>query len=123
MKVALFANGWNAENVDNFIDGFNEFFSNGDTDLFVFTSYSGSVESIERNEAEDSIYSLPDMSFFDAAIIFGSGIKDTNKIPQIIDRCKEANVPVIVQGIKVDGVSTVTIDNYIGMKKTMCSFN
>ena len=49
MKVALFVNGWNAENVDNFIDGFNEFFSNGDTDLFVFTSYSGSVESIERN--------------------------------------------------------------------------
>lgn len=59
-KVALFVNGWNGDNIDNFIDGFNSLFSKDDIDLFVFTSYSGSVDSEKMNEAEDSIYSLAD---------------------------------------------------------------
>lgn len=115
-KVALFVNGWNGENIDKFIDGFNGYFSDDDIDLFVFTSYSGSVDSVKKNEAEDSIYSLADMSFFDAAIIFGSGIKSDDSLSKIINKCKQAGVPVILQGAEADGVSTVTIDNNIGMK-------
>ena len=119
MRVALFVNGWNGENVDNFIDGFNGFFSDDDIDLFVFTSYSFASDSVERNVSEDSIYSLPDISFFDVAIIFGSGINSDDVASQIINRCKESGVPVILQGIEMYGVSTVTVDDRIGMR-TLC---
>lgn len=115
-KVALFVNGWNGENVDNFIEGFNGCFTNDEVDLFVFTSYSTNVNSMEEHDAEDSIYSLPNMSFFDAVIIYGAGIKSESAITDIIRRCKEADVPVILQGVDSDEVTSVTVDNYIGMK-------
>lgn len=117
LKVALFVNGWNGENVDNFIDGFNGFFSNENVDLFVFTSFSTTVSSAKMQDVEDSIYSLPNVSFFDAVIIFGAGIKSENAIPDIISKCKMANVPVIVQGIESEEATTVTVDNYVGMKE------
>ena len=71
-KVALFVNGWNGENVDSFIEGFNGYFTNEEVDLFVFTSYSTTISSIKMHDAEDAIYDLPDMAFFDAVIIFAS---------------------------------------------------
>lgn len=115
-RVALFVNGWNGENVDSFIEGFNGCFNNGDADLFVFTSYS-TTGSVELYDVEDSIYSLPDISFFDAVIVFCSGIKSESVITDIVGRCKEADVPVILQGVESDEVSSVTVDSYVGMKE------
>lgn len=116
-KVALFVNGWNGENIDNFLDGFNSFFSNDDVDLFVFTSYSTNAGIMEaQHGAENSIYSLPDVSFFDAVIIYGAGIKSESVIIDIINKSKEAGVPVVLQGVDSDEVSSVTVDNYVGMK-------
>lgn len=115
-NVALFVNGWNGENVDSFIDGFKSYFSNDVVDLFVFTSFSLMIDGAEKNKAEDAIYSLPDMSFFDVAIIYGSGINSDEVIKKLIERCKKADVPVILQGIEEEGVTTVTVDGYVGMK-------
>ena len=115
-KVALFVNGWNGENVDNFINGFNSYFPNNDVDLFVFTSFSLTVDSEEMNKAEDAIYSLPDISFFDAVIIYGAGINSDDLIVQIVDKCKEAEVPFILQGVEAEGITTVNVDCNIGMK-------
>ncbi len=117
IKVALYVNGWNGENVDNFITGFNGFFTSDAADLFVFTSYATSIGGDEIFDAENAIYSLPEVSFFDAVIIFGSGIKDERVITTIIEKCKEADVPVVLQGIESEEVSSVIVDNYVGMKK------
>lgn len=117
IKVALFVNGWNGENVDNFIAGFNGSFLNGEADLFVFTSYSTSVNSMNTSDAEDSIYLLPDMSFFDAAIVYGDGIKSEWAIPELVRRCKAADVPVILQGVDREDTSTVNVDSFLGMKE------
>ncbi len=115
-KVALFVNGWNGENVDSFIDGFNGYFKDSNIDLFVFTSFALTVNSEGIINSENAIYSLPDVSFFDVAIIYGSGFNSDELISQIIKRCKDAEVPVILQGVDADGVSTVTVDNYTGMR-------
>lgn len=115
-KVALFANGWNGENLDFFIKGFQEYFTDNDVDLFVFASHMLSGYNPALRSSEDSIYDLPDYSFFDAVIIYGSGMNLDNEIPRFLQKCKEADVPVILQGGDVSGVSSVTIDNYVGMK-------
>ena len=44
-------------------------------------------------------------------------INSENAIPDIIRKCKIANVPVIVQGVDVEDVTSVTVDNYVGMKE------
>lgn len=115
-KVALFANGWNGENLDEFIVGFNEYFANAEVDLFVFTSYMLTDQSLAMCNAEDSIYDLPDYSIFDAAIVFGAGMH-SELLADLTQKCQEADVPVIIQGNDIPGISSVTIDNIIGMKE------
>jgi len=115
-KVALFANGWNGENLDFFIKGFNEYFANNDVDLFLFTSHMLSGYSLAVHNAEESIYDLPDYSFFDAVVVYGSGMNCDDEITHFIEKCKDADVPVVLQGIDVEGIPSVTIDNYVGMK-------
>jgi len=115
-KVALLANGWNGENLDNFIKGFNEFFVNDEVDLFVFTSLALGSQSPVLRRSEDSIYSLPEFSFFDVVIVFCSGINSDEIVYKVIEKCKVADVPVILQGEDQDGISSVTLDNQVGMK-------
>lgn len=115
-RVALFANGWNGENLDFFINGFNEYFTDGDVDLFVFNSHMLTAQHQELRDSEDSIYDLPDYSFFDAAVVYGSGRNTADVLTRFVEKCKAADVPVILQGMDVEGISSVTIDNYAGMK-------
>lgn len=114
-KISLFANSWNSENLDNFIMGLRDAFDN-DADIFVFSSAASFSQSPSLMDAENSIFFMPDYSFFDAAIILGSGITSYDTTKKIMERFREANIPIVVQGMDEDGVSSVTIDNYIGMK-------
>ncbi len=116
-KVALFVNGWNGENVDSFLEGFNNYLINSSIDIFVFTSYALTVHTQAMIDSENKIYDLPDISFFDVAVIYGSGFNSDELESQIINRCKEAGVPVILQGAEIEGVSTVTVDNCVGMRE------
>ena len=115
-KIALIANAWNGENLDAFICGCQAFCDEEEFDLFVFTSYSLTSFSHERQDAENSLYSMPDYSFFDAAIILGSGINKHDGFGDIVARCKEAGIPVVVQGFDAEGLPSVTISNYTGMR-------
>lgn len=54
--------------------------------------------------------------FFGAAILLGSGITVYKTTEKIIQKFKKANIPIVIQGIDVEGISSVTIDNYVGMK-------
>ncbi len=115
-KVALFVNGWNGENLDNFIIGLKDVWGDS-ADVFVFSSAASFSQSLAVMKAENSIFFMPDYSFFDAAIVFGSGITSQDITNQIVKEFKEADVPVVVQGIDMEGISSITIDNYVGMKE------
>lgn len=116
-KVALFANGWNTENLENFVTGLEESFEKDGIDLFVFTSYASYSQDEITRRAEQSIHEMPDYSTFDVIIIFGSGMNSNELVEQILKRSKEVGVPVILQGEDADGVSSVTVNNYVGMKE------
>lgn len=115
-KIAFFANSWNGENLDNFICGLRDVFGD-EADVFVFSSSASFSQDLLVRDAENSLFFMPDYSFFNAAIILGSGITSYETTELIIQKCKEVNVPVVVQGIEVAGTSSVTIDNYTGMKE------
>lgn len=115
-KIALFANGWNGENLDNFINGLNDIFDEDGIDLFVFSSYATYSQDEFTRNSENSIYGVADYSFFDAAIVYGSGMNSNGAFDEILRKCKEADIPVVVQGEEVDGLSSVTVNNYVGMR-------
>ena len=62
-KIAVFANGWNGENLENFIDGMKESFPADSVDIFLFMSYAAySVNEMGR-KAENAIYFLYYLKF------------------------------------------------------------
>ena len=115
-KIALFANGWNNENLDNFLKGFKSTFGE-EIDIFVFSSFSAySMDEVNR-ACENSIYDLPDYSMFDAAVVYGAGMNSDAKLAEVLRKCREANLPVAVQGVEAEGFSSVTVNNYAGMRQ------
>ncbi|MBQ0000052.1 MAG: substrate-binding domain-containing protein [Clostridiales bacterium] len=116
-KIALCANGWNSENLDSFVTGFHDYFINDEADLFVLNSHALYSQAPIVRDLENAIFTLPEYSFFDAVIIAGAAINSTDAVAEITRKCNEADVPVILQGEEAEGVSSVNIDNYVGMRE------
>ena len=73
-RIAVFANGWNAENLSNFMMGLEKSAKPESMDFFVFLSFASYGYNELNRKAEALVYELPDLKSFDALIIFGPGL-------------------------------------------------
>ena len=116
-KIAIYANGWGAENVALFIKGIEYYLSDKDTDLFTFLSYGFYSMSKADEDAENSVFGIVDIDRFDGAIVFSNGLNNTSVAFDIVCRAKKAGIPVVSLGIHFDGASFVNVNNYVGMRE------
>lgn len=116
-KIAVMANGWNSENLSNFMVGLMNAIPEEFADFFIFLGYGtyGYPENAKR--AENVIYDLPDLKKYDAIIIFGPGLNFQDVIEKIQKDADEAGLPVISIGLKHPGHYYIGADNYVGMKE------
>lgn len=114
-RIALFANGWNNENVLLFINGLQKNLPECFVDIFTFISYEsfGMPNNLRLNHG--AIFTLPDLSTFDAAIVFYPGLNFSDSINYIYDAIDKANIPAISIGNKRDGYINISGENYSGM--------
>ena len=115
-KIAVFTTGWGAEILGQFLDGMMNELKTENADLFMFLCYAAYADSPEKRQGGLNIYNLPDMHDFDGAVVFGSGLDWKDTVDNIIERCKEAGIPVIMQGSRREGLSFVGSDNYQAVK-------
>lgn len=115
-KIALFTTGWSVEILTQFVSDMQNELSSDNADIYLFLCYAAYTDSPARRQGELNMFNLPDMKDFDGAVIFGSGLDYADRIDNIISRCKEAGVPVVMQGARRDGVSYVGADNYQAVK-------
>ncbi len=113
-RVAVFANGWSAENLCGFLGALKEGLEGTSTDLYVFMGYD--AFGIPNIESECSIYDLPDPKFYDAVVFFVPGMDFAKVNERIIDRCHQAGVPLICVGKVMDDAISIYTDQYKGMK-------
>ena len=114
-RVALFANGWTAENLVNFINGLVNDLKKDSVDIYLFTCYSSyGMDPMER-KSESMIYALPKLDSFDAAVIFGPGLNFTDDIEMIFSSIEEAKIPAISIGLPHDSFTCISVDNHPGM--------
>lgn len=119
-KVAVFANGWNRENLYRCIQGIYAGAPKGVMDFYIFLSYTAYNMSDVLQKSLSSIYELPDLSLFDAVIIFYPGLNFRESIRLIVEKARKSGLPVVCIGAKYDGFYFVGVDNYTGMKE-LCS--
>ena len=115
-RIAILANGWNSENLSNFLMGITGAAAKESMDFFVFLSYASYGYNEISKKAEGLIYELPDLKSFDAIVIFGPGLNFPEVIEKIQNLADEAGVPVVSIGIRHKGHYYIGADNYLGMK-------
>ncbi|MCQ2496215.1 MAG: diguanylate cyclase [Lachnospiraceae bacterium] len=115
-KIAVFANGWNSENLYHYMTGVTEALPENDADLFVFLSHGAYGMDDDFRGSEKLIYSLPDLTTFDGVLIFGAGLNFPDAINEICTYCDDAKIPVVSMGIRHPGYKYIGNNNYVGMK-------
>lgn len=118
-KVAIFANGQNTENLYRFVDGLYNASAPDSIDYYMFMCHALYSNSPSDRKSMFTIYDLPQLETFDAAIIFNPGLNFSDAIEKIIFNLKEANIPVISVGLNYPGFYSIDVDNYVGMT-TLC---
>lgn len=114
-RVALFANGWTAENLVNFINGLVNDLKKESVDIYLFTCYSSYGMDPTERKAESMIYALPKLDSFDAAVIFGPGLNFSDDIEMIFSSIEKAKIPAISIGLPHDSFTCISVDNHPGM--------
>lgn len=112
-KIAVFTTGWCSEILSQFLTGMQKSLIKEKVDIFLFLCYPTYIDTPAIKRGELNIFSLPDLRNFDGVVIFGSGLDFHNIIENIINRSKEAGIPVIIQGAKHEGTHYVGSDNYV----------
>ena len=111
-KIAVFTTGWCCEILSQFLTGMEESLSTEKADIFLFLGYAMYSDRPANRQGDLNIFRLPDLSDFDGAVIFGSGLYFAGEPEAIINRCNEAGIPIIVQGARFDGTYFIGSDNY-----------
>jgi len=116
-KIAVYANGWSADNLSLFLRGIENFLSDKDTDLFTFLSYGFYSMAPTDEAAENMVFDIVDIDRFDGAIVFSNGLNNNVCAEKLVNRALKANVPVVSLGLRFPGASFVNVNSYIGMRE------
>lgn len=114
-KIALFANNWNSDNLMTFLEGFQKALPKNYADVFMFLASNTYGRSEVYNKSECAIHFLPDLTSFDAAIVFSQGLNSNEVRDKIYEKCREARIPTVCIGDKAPDFYGVLVDNKTGM--------
>ena len=116
-KVAVFLNGWNSENAYRFMDGLTKNTPENTIDYYVFVCHAVYSLSEAEIKSMSTIFDLPDLRKFDAAIMFTPGLNFTDVINHLVEKLERSGIPVICVGMQHPGFYCVEINNYNGMRQ------
>ncbi|MBO4651927.1 MAG: GGDEF domain-containing protein [Lachnospiraceae bacterium] len=116
-KVAVFVNGWNAENVYRYLDGLSKHTPDFSIDYYIFVCHAIYSSSDTEIKSMSTIFDLPDLRTFDAAIMFVPGLNFTEVINQLITKLERSGIPVLSIGMQHPGFHYIGVNNYTGMRQ------
>ena len=115
-KIAIFATGWAAENLYQYVTGARKAVEQDSVDLYLFLCYPTFTDKNTHMKGEVNIFQLPHLEDFDGAMVFANGIDFPEVLGDINRRCLEAKIPVVYTGSDKQDGYFVGSDNYIGAR-------
>lgn len=115
-KIAVFANGWNSENLQNLMLGISTGLEDIDVDIFVFLAHLSYTQSENEKKSEQVIFDLPNLDGFDGAVVYSASLNFQEITDNICEKCHLAGIPTVSIGIEKEDAYYVGIDNRKGMK-------
>lgn len=114
-RIALFTNGWSSEFLQEVGQGILSGASIADADIFAFTSYSMRDDASANQNAEFSIFKLPNLEDFDGAIIMASTFNLKKEFEYLEQELERTHIPAISLEYKLKGADYFGADEYSGM--------
>ena len=114
-KVVLFANGWSSDNLIPFTQGLTKNLPEKSIDIYAFYSHETYGQGEVERKSQSTVFTLPDIKDYDAAIIFGAGLNFADSIDYIYQKVDEAGIPSISICNEHEGHFNIGVDNYSGM--------
>ena len=90
-----------------------------EVNLYIFNSSGNWSTDTNYNVGEYNIYNLPDLKEFDGIILELNNISSPWALQDVIERAKEADVPVLSIANELEDFYYVGIDNYQAMKNVI----
>lgn len=116
-RIALFANGWGTECLQEVGHGIQKVAQNNDIDVFAFVNYSAHADKKTNQLGEFNIFTVPDLNDFDGVVVLANSFNteiEKNFIEEVV---KKIDIPAISIEAKIDGMDFVGIDDYAGMSE------
>ena len=91
-KIAVFGNGWSEEYLKQVLTGIRNRAASNAIDIYAFFNYSSGPNETPDNNGEKVMFTLPDMSMFDGAIILGNTINIASEREYIRSQILKYNI-------------------------------
>lgn len=114
-RIALFANGWGSEYLEQIGNGVERFCTENDVDVFAFVNHTAYAELKEENQGEFNIYTLPDLHDFDGAVLLSNSFNLPFEIEYLQEKIMEAGIPAVSLEQEIPCAHFLGADNYSGM--------
>ena len=110
-KIAYFTVDWNYELVDQTLHGLKQYTdTHRNVMLRIFDCFGKDLDNA-KDKSEYRIFSLPDLSSYDGAIILGNQIILQRVRDELITRIDQAGIPAVSIGCPLPGCVLVDHDN------------
>lgn len=114
-RVAVFANGWGTEYLQEVVTGINEVARDAGTDIFAFVNFSSFSGLDPINNSESNIFLLPKLQDFDGVILMANSFNRQEEVEFVYHMVMEARIPAVSIEYDYEGIRTISTDNYHGM--------
>lgn len=116
-RIAFFINGWNEESLERVLIGMRKNPYGESADIFVFQAYSTYNDPTDYTVGGLSIYNLPHIEDFDAAVIFATTFTYPEVAEKIASDVQKSGIPAVSIGIEYPGIPVIKIDSTTGMRE------
>ena len=116
-KIAVCANGWNYDMLQEALMGIREYAEKEDFDIFVFLSFASYSEHTSLMQGELNIYKLMNPIGYDGIIVFSTALNSVETAVSVCQEAKDCGVPVVSVGMELEGISSVCVSNDEGMRE------
>ena len=114
-KFAVFTTGYAANILTQFMHGLRKGFEPYQVDTHLFIAFPTYLDTPEYAAGELNIFKLPDMSKYDGAVLFANAIDQPGVASGLVERCREAGIPVVSHGKVLEGAHNIVSDNHLAM--------
>ena len=92
-------------------------FPQDSVDSFLFLCHGNYAQKPELLRSEFSIFRLPCLETFDAAVVFGAGLNFADEMERLNKQLTAAGIPVVSEGNPYEGFHCLSVDNIVGTEE------